>query len=328
VNRAVVCPRLGDEGVLRIEESESVSCGPDEVRVQVHAAAVNFPDCLMIRGEYQLRRQPPFIPGHECAGVIVETGSAVQDLAVGDRVMVLSGIGAFATEVVATAGAGRITRIPEEMSFEQAAGFTLTYGTAMHALRRRAAVAAGETVLVLGAAGGCGSAAVQIARALGATVIAAAGGPEKCALAAALGANQTIDYLAEQLSPAVRLHTANSGADVVFDPVGGADIRDRLRALAWNGRYLVVGFAGGGIPTLPLNLTLLKSISIVGVAYGASVLAEPGITTADMHALLEWYRQGLVTPHIGHRLPLESAAEAMRIVSGRRARGKVVLEVA
>jgi NADPH2:quinone reductase len=325
--RAVVCPELGTEDVLRVEEGPTLPCAADEIRVQVRAAAVNFPDCLMIRGEYQVRKEPPFVPGHECAGDVVAVGTSVTEFHVGDRVLVLGGTGGFATEVVTKATGDRVHRIPDGMSFEHAAGFTLTYGTALHALKRRVATGPDDTVLVLGAAGGCGSAAVQVAKALGATVIAAAGGPEKCALAAALGADHAIDYLAEKISPAVLSRTAGRGVDVVFDPVGGEDIRDTLRAMAWNGRYAVIGFAGGTIPTVRLNQLILKSISFVGVAYGASVLVEPQVTRADMVTLFEWYENGLVTPHIGHRLPLDSAAEAMRIVFDRKARGKVVLEM-
>lgn len=324
--RAIVCPALGDESVLRLTEVPAPACGPDEVRIRVRAAAVNFPDCLIIRGQYQFRAEPPFIPGHECAGEVLETGADVRGFAPGDRVLALTGTGAFADEAVTKAGGSRVYRIPDLMPWEHAAGFLLTYGTAMHALHRRAALLPGESVLVLGAAGGCGSAAVQVAKAMGATVLAAAGGPGKCALAAAMGADYVIDYLDESVGTAVRDRTGR-GVDVVFDPVGGSDIREPLRAMARNGRYAVVGFAAGAIPTVSLNQTILRSVSLVGVAYGASIVAEPDTAAADMSTLLAWYGKGLIEPHVGDRCPLHAAGDALRIVYERRARGKVVLDV-
>ncbi|HQV58322.1 MAG TPA: NADPH:quinone oxidoreductase family protein [Ilumatobacteraceae bacterium] len=266
--------------------------------------------------------------GSECAGVITEVGTEVSDLAIGDRVLAIPGTGAFATSVVATPPLQQVHRIPDEMSFDHAAAFIVTYGTGHHGLIGRGRLQRGESVLILGASGGCGSAAIQIAKAAGATVVAVAGGAEKCALAASLGADVVIDHQqVASLSAAVRDATDGRGVDVVFDTVGGDDVRDYLRCLAWNGRYLVIGFAAGGIPSVALNQTILKGISIVGVAYGASAMKDPAMAATDIRALLDWYRQGLVAPSIGHRYPLDQAAEAMRTVYERRAVGKVIIQI-
>jgi NADPH:quinone reductase len=333
--KALVCTRL--EGVDGLELRDDWprpapdGCGPNQVRISVRAASVNFPDALIIRGEYQMKATPPFVPGNECAGVVTEVGADVQRVAVGDRVLTLMGIGAFAEEVVATLPHHQVHRIPDVMSWDHAAALDLTYGTAYHGLVLRGGVGAGCSVLVLGAAGGCGSAAVQVGRAAGARVIAVAGGPEKVALAAALGADTAIDHRAldgeRALSQRVHEVTDGRGVDVVFDPVGGADIRDVLRCLAWNGRYLVVGFADGAIPTVPLNLTILKSISLVGVAYGASAIVDPVTNDAAFAQLFAWYLDGVVRPHVGHRFPLAEGAAAIATLSDRAALGKVVVEI-
>jgi NADPH:quinone reductase len=333
--RAVVCTELTGEAGLEIRQDwPSPDCGPKQVRIEVHAASVNFPDTLITRGTYQMRAEPPFVPGNECAGVVTEIGTEVSGLALGDRVLTLTGTGAFAEEVVATPPFQQVHRIPAEMSWEDAAAFNLTYGTAGHGLIQRGHVAAGETVLVTGAAGGCGSAAVQIAVALGAQVIAVVGGAVKSALARELGADVVIDHTtlgegARALSERVSAETGGRGVDVVFDnvgaPVGSDDVRDLVRCLGWNGRYLVVGFAGGGIPSLALNRTILRSISIVGVAYGASAIVDPASNGRLFAQLFELYRAGKVTPHIGHRFPLEAAAQAVATLSERHALGKVVI---
>jgi NADPH2:quinone reductase len=306
-------------------------CGPTQVRVAVRAASVNFPDTLITRGRYQLRRDPPFVPGNEAAGVVTEVGVAVDDLAVGDRVLTLTGVGAFADEVLVAPPLQQLHRIPDSMTFADAAAFDLTYGTAGHGLLERGALRAGETVLVNGAAGGCGSAAIQIAKAAGARVIAVAGGATKAQLAASLGADWTIDHTElvgeRALSATVRELTAERGVDVVFDNVG-TDVRDLVRCLAWNGRFLVVGFAGGEVPALPLNLTVLKSISVIGVAYGASAIADPAGNRALFARLFEWYEAGAIRPHLGARFPFERGADAVRMVHDRAALGKVVIEFA
>ena len=325
---AAVCTELSGEGAIELQTVDTAPLGPTAVRIAVRAASVNFPDVLMIRGLYQFRPEPPFVPGSECAGVISEVGDDVTGLDVGDRVLTLCGSGAFATEVLATPPGHQVQRIPDAMSFAEAASFNLTYGTGFHGLIRRGGLRAGESVLVLGASGGCGSAAIQIAKAAGAAVIAVAGGPEKCELARRLGADAVLDHQTlDSLSQAVKEHTDGRGVDVVFDTVGGSDVREPLRSLAWNGRYLVIGFASGDIPTIKANQTILKGISIVGVAYGMSAIIDPQANREDFVQLFDWYGQGKVTPAIGHRFPLAEAAEAMRVVFERRALGKVVIEM-
>lgn len=321
-----MCSQLGDEHLLVYRDDwPAGSCGPGQVRIDVKAASVNFPDTLIIRGQYQYKPELPFVPGNECAGVVVEVDS-VDGLAEGDRVLALVGTGAFAAEVIARTPPAQVHVIPEQMSWDHAAGLNLTYGTALHALHRRAQLGPDEVVLITGAAGGCGLAAVQIAKAMGAFVVAVAGGPAKVALAASMGADATIDHqLGGSIDEHLRAVTGGRGADVVFDTVGGADIRALLRAMAWNGRFLVVGFAGGEIPVIKANQTILKSISIVGVAYGASAIVDPASNKEDFRQLFDWYRAGMIAPHIGHRFDLQHAADAIRTVRDRRAMGKVIV---
>jgi NADPH2:quinone reductase len=335
--RAIVCTNLsGEEGLEVRDDWPTPACAPNQIRIKVHAASVNFPDTLIIRGLYQMRPDPPFVPGSEASGVVTEVGSEVEGYAVGDRVLTLSGTGAFADEVIATPPFQQVHHIPVEMTWEHAAAFNLTYGTAGHGLIQRGHVAAGDTVLVTGAAGGCGSAAVQIAAALGARVIAVAGGAEKCALAKELGAAESIDHTAlgdseRALSNRVAELTEGRGADIVFDNVGAQqgsdDIRELTRCVGWNGRYLVVGFAGGGIPKIALNRTILRSISFVGVAYGASAIVDPASNRQLFAQLFDLYRAGKVTPHIGHRFPFSETAEAIRTLTNRHALGKVVVSL-
>jgi NADPH2:quinone reductase len=324
-----VCTKIGGEEFLEVQDDwPSEPCGPKQVRIEVKAASVNFPDTLIIRDLYQMKREPPFVPGNEAAGVITEVGDQVEGLAVGDRVLALTGTGAFAEELVVSTPPMQVYRIPDEMPWDEASALNLTYGTAALGLER-GQLQAGETVLDIGAAGGCGSAALQIAKAMGATVIAVAGGPDKVALCKELGADHAIDHrTTESLSTAVKELTDGRGVDVVFDNVGGADVRDYLRCLAWNGRYLVVGFAGGDVPKVGLNQTILKSISLVGVAYGVSAMIDPAGNQQRFARIFDWYRAGKVRPHIGHRFPLDQGADAVRVVTERRAMGKVVVEVA
>ncbi|HEX4017199.1 MAG TPA: NADPH:quinone oxidoreductase family protein [Frankiaceae bacterium] len=325
---AAVCTELSGEGGMTLQQWPVPPLGPAMVRITVHAASVNFPDVLIVRGLYQVRPDPPFVPGSECAGVISEVGADVADFAVGDRVLTLLGSGAFASEVVVTPRVQQVHRLPESMPFDAAAAFNLAYGTAYHGLIPRGRLTAGESVLVLGAAGGCGSAAVQIAKAAGATVIAVAGGPAKCELVRTLGADVALDHQQlPSLSAAVKEATGGRGVDVVFDAVGGADAREPLRCLAWNGRYLMIGFASGEIPAVKLNQTILKGISIVGVGYGMSAVLDPAANAQDFQQLFAWYEQGLVTPFINDRFPLAQAADAMRVLYERRAMGKIVIQV-
>jgi NADPH2:quinone reductase len=328
VNLAAVCTALVGEDAVEVREWETPTVGPGSVGIDVRAASVNYPDVLAIRGRYQARSEPPFVPGAECAGILTDIGEGVTGLGVGDRVLALTGVGAFATEVVARPPVHQVHRIPDQMPFDEAAAFNMTYGTGFHGLIRRGGLRPGETVLVLGASGGCGSAAVQIAKAVGATVVAVAGGAEKCALARALGADIVLDHQGfDSLSVAVREVTAGRGVDVVFDTVGGPEVREPLRCLAWNGRYLTIGFTSGDVPMVKLNQTVLKSITIVGVAYGMSAILDPAANAEDFAQLFDWYCQGLVKPAIGHHFPLAQTAQALRTVFERRALGKVVVEM-
>jgi NADPH2:quinone reductase len=329
---AVVCTALTGEDGLEVRDDWPApgALGPNQVRIEVRAVSVNFPDTLITRGLYQLRREPPFVLGCEAAGLVTEVGAEVAGLAVGDRVLTLPGVSAFASELTVTHPVQHVYRIPASMGFDQAAAFDLTFGTAGHGLLQRGHLRAGESVLVNGAAGGCGSAAVQIAKAAGAEVVAVVGGIEKAEVARALGADHVIDHHTLEgeraLSSRVKELTGDRGVDVVFDNVG-EDVRDLLRCLAWNGRFLVVGFAGGDVPVLPLNLTVLRSVSVVGVAYGASAIADPAANRHLFDQLFEWFEAGALAPRIGARFPLAEAADAVRAVRERTALGKVVIEM-
>ncbi len=328
MNTAAVCTKLTGQDSIELQEWPVEELGDDGVRIAIRAASVNFPDVLITRGEYQMKIDPPFVAGTEAAGEVIEVGPEVTDFAVGDRVLTVTGSGGFCTDRVVHPGRQQVHVIPDEMPFDQAASFNITYGTGYHGLVRRGQLRAGETVLVLGAAGGCGTAAVQIAKAAGASVIGVAGGAAKCELVRSLGADTVFDHqTTTSLSTAVKEATDGRGVDVVFDTVGGADIREYLRCLAWNGRYLVIGFASGDIPVVKLNQMILKGISIVGVAYGQSASLDPASNVEDFAQLFAWYRDGLVTPSISGHYPLEQAAEAMRVVYDREVLGKVVLEM-
>lgn len=324
---AAVCTALTGEDGIEVREWPVPAPRAGEVKVAMHAASVNFPDVLMVRGLYQHRPDPPFVPGSEGAGVVTEVGDGVTGCAPGDRVLLIGGA-TFATELVTRVAPGLMHRIPAEMPFDEAAAFALTYGTAYHALVTRGAVRAGETVLVTGAAGGVGSAAIEVAKASGASVLAVVGGAEKAALATKLGADAVIDHTTvDALAPVVQELTDGRGVDVFCDNVGASDARDLLRCLGWNGRFLVVGFAGGDIPVFKANQTILKGISIVGVAYGMSALTDPEQAAREMAALFDWYRAGKVRPAVTARFPLARTADAMRVLRERRALGKVVVEM-
>jgi len=324
---AAVCTALIGEDSIEVREWDVRAPGPGEVKLAMRAASVNFPDVLMVRGLYQHRPDPPFVPGSEGSGIITAVGDGVTDFAPGDRVLFIGGA-TFATEVVTRVSVGLMHRIPDEMPFDEAAAFALTYGTAYNALVTRGAVRAGETVLVTGAAGGVGSAALEVAKASGARVIAVVGGAEKAALARDLGADAVIDHTTvDALAPVVKELTDGRGVDVFCDNVGGADARDLLRCVGWNGRFLVVGFAGGDIPVFKANQTILKCISIVGVAYGMSAITDPDTARREIGALSDWYREGKVRPAVTARFPLAQAADAMRVLQERRALGKVVVEM-
>jgi NADPH2:quinone reductase len=321
--KAVLCKQYGPPSELVVEDVPSLRAGEGQVVIEVHACGVNFPDTLIIEGKYQFKPDLPFSPGGEVSGIVKEVGPGVTRLQAGDRVIAATTWGGYAQEVVAQAE--RVIPMPEGLDFETAAGFLLTYGTSHHALKDRAELKAGETVLVLGAAGGVGLAAIDIAKLMGARVIAAASSDEKLRVCREHGADDTINYTREDLRERIKALTDGRGVDVVYDPVGGALSEPALRGMAWRGRFLVVGFAAGGIPSLPLNLPLLKGCAIVGVFYGGFMRNEPARNEENQRELVAWIRQGKLRPHIYAVYPLERAAEAMNDLTSRKVTGKVVL---
>ena len=294
-----------------------------EVRIAVRAASLNFPDLLIVEGKYQFKPALPFVPGAEFAGTIDAVGDGVTHLRVGQPVAAIAGTGGFASHAIVEAG--RVLPLPPGFDLEDAAAFAFTYGTSHHALVDRAALRAGETVLVLGAAGGVGTAALQIAKAMGARVIAAASSDEKCALCTALGADATLNYSRDNVRETLKALTGGKGPDVVYDPVGGDLAEPVFRSIAWRGRYLVVGFAMGGIPALPWNLALLKGASIVGVFWGDFVKREPQASAAALGQLAQWYAEGKIKPVIDQRLPMAELPAAYARMGTRQVRGKLLL---
>jgi NADPH2:quinone reductase len=323
--KAILCKAFGPPESLVFEEVASPVPGPGEAVVSVKAASVNFPDVLIIENKYQLKPPLPFSPGSELAGIVKAVGDGVSSVKAGDHVMAITGYGAFAEEVKTEAR--RMLAIPLGMNFATAAAFGLTYATSEHALVDRGALKAGETLLVLGAAGGVGLAAIEIGKILGARVIACASTDDKLAVCRAHGADETINYATEDLRERIKALTGSNGADVVYDPVGGSYTELALRSIAWRGRLLVVGFAAGEIPKIPLNLTLLKGCSIVGVFWGAFVGRERARHRANVEELMQWWQEGRLHPHVSNTYPLERASEAIRELADRRAKGKVVVTV-
>jgi len=321
--KAVLCHQFGTPEDLSLADVPSPPLGAGQVKIAVRACGVNFPDVLMIGGLYQLKPPFPFSPGLEVAGDIIEVAEDVRDLRVGARVMATMMFGGFAEEVVVPAAA--LLPMPPEMSYEHGAGFPLVYGTSHVALTHRAQLQAGETLLVLGAAGGVGLTAVELGKRLGARVIAAASTSEKLELARAYGADDLINYSSESLRDRLNELTEGRGADVVYDPVGGDLFDQAVRRLAWEGRYLVIGFASGRIPSLPANIALLKNVSIVGTFWGAYLKNDPGIIRASFAILTGWYASGLLKPHIHQVFALDEAPSALRQLMDRRAMGKVLL---
>jgi NADPH2:quinone reductase len=321
--KAVLCKHYGPPSDLVVEEVPSLRAGEGQVVVAVHACGVNFPDTLIIEGKYQFKPALPFSPGAEVAGVVKAVGPGVKRFKPGDRVIAATTWGGYAQEALAQAE--RVIRMPEGMAFETAAAFLLTYGTSHHALKDRGELKAGETVLVLGAAGGVGLAAVEIAKAMGARVIAAASTDEKLAVCREHGADETINYSTEDLRGRLKAITGERGVDVVYDPVGGALSEAALRSMAWRGRFLVIGFAAGDIPKVPLNLPLLKGCSIVGVFLGGFMRAEPERSELELRELVAWIGEGKLHPRVHAVYPLERAADAMHDVTSRKVMGKVVL---
>lgn len=321
--RAVVCKEWGGPERLVVEERELPAVAADQVRIRVRAAGVNFPDVLIIQKKYQVQPPLPFTPGSEIAGEVLEVGAGVKHLKAGDRVVSFCGLGGFAEEVVA---AGAVTvPMPPGLSFEVAAAFSLAYGTSWHAVRDRAQLKAGETMLVLGAAGGVGLAAVEIGKALGARVIAAASSAEKLAVCRAHGADALINYVEEDLRAAIKRETDGKGPDVIYDPVGGRFAEPAFRSIAWRGRYLVIGFADGEIPALPLNLPLLKGASLVGVFWGEFARREPKNNLAGLAELMGWMKEGRIKPLISRIYALEEIGQALRDMAARKVVGKIVI---
>ena len=323
--RAVLCKEFGPPESLVVEEVGDPRPAPGHVVVDVHACAITFPDLLMIQNLYQFKPELPFSPGAEVAGVVSAVGEGVSGIDVGDRVLASVGWGGLAEKVSAPASA--VIPVPDEIDLVEASGFLYAYGTSLHALRDRAQLRSGEVLLVLGAAGGVGLAAVELGALMGAKVIAAASTDDKLDACREHGAAMTINYSTEDLRARVRDLTEGAGADVVYDPVGGPYAEPALRSTAWNGRFLVVGFAAGEIPRIPLNLPLLKGCSIVGVFWGDSVRREPERHRVAVAELVNWWRDGKLRPHVSATYPLERASEALRQLSDRKVKGKIIVTV-
>jgi NADPH2:quinone reductase len=321
--RAVLCEAFGPPESLVLRELADPTPGEGEVVVEVAFAALNFFDTLIIRGKYQIKAEPPFSPAAEFSGRIAKIGPGVEGFRLGERVAGYVSYGA-ARERLSVRAEG-LAKVPDAVSDEIAASLFVTYGTTLHALRQRANLAKGETLAVLGASGGVGLAAVELGKIMGARVIACASSPEKLALAARHGADALIDYAKDDLKSALKREGGAKGIDVVYDPVGGALSEAALRAMAWKGRFLVIGFASGEIPRLPLNLTLLKGCDVLGVFWGEFVVREPEAHRANMAQLLEWAAQGLISAHVHAVRPFAEAGPALEEIAARRAQGKVLL---
>jgi NADPH2:quinone reductase len=320
--RAILCKALGGPDRLVIETIACARPGPDDVLVAVKAIGLNFFDTLIIEGKYQIRPELPFSPGGEIAGVVSEAGRNVAYLKAGDRVMGYVGHGGACEEIVVAAQ--KLSIIPATLSDEAAAGLSITYGTTLHALKDRARLKPGETLAVLGASGGVGQAAIEIGKIMGARVIACASSDDKLAFCKTIGADDVVNYQTQNLKDGLRA-LAKDGVDVVYDPVGGDLTEPAVRALAWNGRHLVIGFAQGQIPRLPLNLVLLKSANIQGVFWGSHTEREPSLHRANMDQLLAWAAAGRLKPHIHKVYSFDEIADALKAIAGREVRGKAIL---
>ncbi len=320
---AWLCENPTGVDALQWRELPTPTPGPGEVLVEIKAASLNFPDLLIVQNKYQMKPELPFVPGAEYAGVVQALGDGVTHLKVGQSIACLSGTGGFGTHTVAKAAL--CLPLPAGVSFVDAAAFIMIYATSYHALLDRAALKPGETVLVLGAAGGVGTAAIQIAKAAGARVIAAASTDEKCALCSELGADSTINYQRDNLREAIKTLTLGNGPDVIYDPVGGDFTEPAFRSIAWRGRYLVVGFAAGPIPSLPLNLALLKGASIVGVFWGEFARREPNANVTMMEKLLGLYASGKIRPVIDRTMPMADIKAAYARMGSRDVMGKLVM---
>lgn len=323
--QAVLCKAFGPAETLVVEEISSPDIKKNEVLLDVHAAGINFPDTLIIQGKYQFKPPFPFSPGGEAAGVVSAVGEKVSHLKVGDRVMALTGWGSCAEQVAVPAY--NILPMPEAMDFSTAAAFSMTYGTAMHALKQRGSLQAGETLLVLGASGGVGLAAIEIGKAMGARVIAAASSAEKLEVARQAGADELINYLTDDVRECLKTLTKGQGVDVIIDPVGGDLFETVFRSIAWNGRMLVIGFASGTIPSLPANLPLLKGAAVIGVFWGSFAQRQPQDNVENFQQLFAWYAQGKLKPLVSQTFALEDTAQAINTLAARKAVGKLVIKV-
>lgn len=321
--KAWLCENPVGVEALQWRELPSPELAPGQIRVQIRAASLNFPDLLIVQNKYQMKPPLPFVPGTEFSGVVREVGEGVKGFVVGQRVAAFGGLGGFATEV--SIPAMLAMPLPDAFSFEDAAAFICTYATSHHALMDRGALQAGETVLILGAAGGVGTAAIQIAKAAGARVIAAAGSDAKCTACRNLGADATINYTTQSLRDELKALTDGKGPDIIYDPVGGDLAEAAFRSIAWRGRYLVVGFAQGQIPALPLNLALLKGASLVGVFWGEFAKREPARNAKMLGELAAWYANGKIKPVLDRVLPMEQLPAAFARMAAREVIGKVVL---
>ena len=330
--KAMLSHEPGGPETLKLTEMEAPAPSKKQVRIRIRAAGLNFPDTLIIKDMYQMKPPRPFAPGGEVAGEIEALGEGVEGLKIGDRVLAMAGFGGFATHLCIDAA--RVMKIPDAMPYDEASCLVLTYGTSHHALKNRAEIKAGESLLILGAAGGVGAAAIELGKAAGARVIAAVSSEEKAQFCRDLGADETIIYARDMddrdaqkaFSAQIKEAAGGDGVDVVYDAVGGAYAEPAVRALAWKGRFLVVGFPAG-IPKIPLNLTLLKGCQIVGVFWGAHTLREPAMHAENMADLFRMYKDGQIKPRISARFPLEKAADALNLMMDRKVLGKVVLDV-
>lgn len=322
--KAIVCHEFAQVSNLIYEDVSDPTAQAGEVIIDVAAAGVNFPDSLLVQGLYQLKPELPFIPGTEVAGVVSEVGEGVKHLKVGMRVLGICRLGAYAEKVAIAAN--QVMPIPDSIPLEEAAGLVTAHATAHHALKQRAQIQAGETLLITGAAGGTGLAAVQIGKQMGAKVIAACSTDEKCEIAKQNGADLTINYSTHDLKDTVKSLTENKGVDVVYECVGGDTFHACSRSMAWGGRLLIIGFAGGEIPKFPVNLALVKGYSVVGVFWGSFTVHQPQDFVANMQELIAWYAQGKIKVHIDQIYPLENAVAAIGKVTSRQVKGKVVLK--
>jgi NADPH:quinone reductase len=323
--RAILCTQYGLPETLKLADIATPAPTVDEVLIEVKACGVNFPDVLIIQNKYQFKPALPFSPGGEVSGIITAIGNSVTNVKVGDHVVALCGWGGFAEQVVVKSN--RVFKVPDQMEFVQAACTLYTYGTSYHALKDRAELKAGETLLVLGAAGGVGLAAVELGKLMGATVIAAASTHDKLEVCKEKGADHVINYSTEDLRARIKEITHDKGVDVIYDPIGGSLAESALRSIAWRGRYLVVGFATGTIPSFPANLPLLKGASIVGVFWGSFAEREPKQSMQNFIQLLAWMKEGKIKQHIHRIYSLQEAPQALQDLLDRKVRGKAVVKI-